>query len=81
MMRAEIAGPFSGDGTRAQRGYKAQVLDDYPEITGYRDTTRHSGSEIIPDLNLIIVEITCSAETLALIEADPRYRIEWSEEL
>ena len=58
---------------------KPTVRDNY-ELIGWRETTGQPDENLIPDPNLVAIEIFCTEQVLAAIELDGTYLVIWSQD-
>jgi len=77
-MIAQILTPYTGTG-REGDAYRPAVADDYRALT-WVDVTGQVADNLIPDPNLVLIEVTCDSGTLSQIEGDNRYQVLYSEE-
>ncbi len=77
-MIARIITPW----TEVEGGNSPLLNDVLIGRTGWcwTDVTGQPGKNIPTDPNLYVVEIECDAETLAVIAADSRFLVLWSED-
>lgn len=77
-MRAQILTPWTQD---EDGGYHPLLDEALAGHKGWqwRDVTGQPTTSLTPDPNLYVLELTCTAETLAAIEADSRFLVLWSE--
>lgn len=76
MIRAQVVTPWVGVGSEANP-YRPKLADGFT-LVSWRDVTGQPGANLMPSPNAFTIEITCSADTLAAIEAGG-YTVLWSE--
>jgi hypothetical protein len=83
MMYAEVLSEWTGDGLTRATAFRPKITVDYPQsqvVYQCEDVTGQPAPNLTPEPNLVVVAITCDAALLAVIDADNRYEILWSEE-
>ena len=75
MKRALVLTSWSGTGVSPETAYLPDILTH--QCLSYNNIT---SGEIIPDPNIVAVEITCTDEVLEDIEADSNCSVVWSED-
>jgi hypothetical protein len=78
-VRAQVLTPYIGDGLTAQTAFRPLLADAYA-VGECIDATDAPAQNIITAPNLLAVDVTCDAATLAAIEADGRFLILWSDD-
>ena len=74
MIRLELMTSWIGSGTHADP-YRPALADAYPGT--WRDTTGQP--TILPEFNVVMIEVITDPATAAQIEADPRFVVLVSE--
>lgn len=77
MIVSQILTGWTGNGYTVP--YHPQLSDDYV-LSSWQDVTGQSASEIVPEVNLFIIEAVCDIGVLEAIENDQNYQVIWSEE-
>ena len=70
---AEVLTPWVGNEVD---GFTQQIEVDHAPFVS---TDAVGQTQLIPDPNMGMASIECGADTLAAIEADPTYHVNWSE--
>ena len=83
MITAQIMTPWTGTGGYTEEGLSDSnrpLLGDEYQLVKWEDVTgQHRGE--LPEPNLYVVQVVCTPEVLAAIEADDQYYVLWSEAL
>lgn len=77
MITARVLTPYTGSGSPLDL-YRPLIVDAYP-LDSWQDVTRTPAQSLIPAVNLLVVQVSCTPETLAAIEADSRFSVLWQE--
>jgi len=82
MIRAQILTHWTGTGTEEDPNRYA-IWDDFNFTPSEKceDVTGQPSANLHPDPNMFIVQMVLYKATLTAIEADPKYRVLWSEEI
>jgi hypothetical protein len=77
---ALVLTPWTGDGLDTITGYRPLLAVDH-DVLSFRDVTCQAAESIIPDVNVMAVEIVCEDAVMAAIEASIEYGagVLWSE--
>lgn len=70
---AQVLSPWVGEGTTSNP-YRPQLSDDYPAIT-WQDITGTETAQLIPPVNVVILEIQTHEQTYQTIASDPAYTV------
>jgi hypothetical protein len=73
---AKILSPWIGDGTPVSNPYRPQFSDDFPAVT-WQDVTGTDAAQLIPPVNLLVLEIVTDEQTYGQIEQ--QYAVIWAE--
>jgi hypothetical protein len=79
-MRALVLTPWSGANTAADNA--RPLLRDFLDLSWswrYSDATGQPRLSLIPEPNLLAVELECESAALAAVDADERFLVVWSE--
>jgi hypothetical protein len=77
-MIAQILTPYIGDGSDLEP-YRPLVSDRY-SVTAWTDVTGTPNTNIVPTVNLYVVQIVCDEPILDAIADDSDFAIIWSED-
>jgi len=78
IMVAQILTPYTGTG-QDMDAFRPALADDYQVLT-WVDVTGQAAENLIPDPNLVLIEVICEAAVLSQIEGNNRYQVIYSEE-
>jgi hypothetical protein len=79
LMKAIITTPWAGDGSQDSPNHP-QIQDDY-QINSYQDITGQPGTELSPEPNMFVAEITLEQAVLDQVILDERYAVLSAEEI
>ena len=75
--QATVLTPWTGSGTD-EDPYTPQLPNDY-KIKGWKDITKQTAAQLIPDFNLFLIEICADEEVIDQIDKDAKYCIVYAD--
>jgi hypothetical protein len=73
MAKLTLITPWTGSGAKGN-AYRPQFTEHYPGV-GWTDITAQESKNLIPSVNLYILEVECSDAQATTIKADSRYLV------